>query len=434
MITPISSTGTDDAVQPWNIYGRAQKNMFLFVLFLVGTSNVVDRNIIGVLLEEIKTEFGASDTMLGLLSGLSFAAFYATLGIPIARWADRGNRKTIITMSLTVWSVMTVVSGMAGSFWQLAAARFGVGAGEAGAMPASQSLLADYYSPAERAKAIGIFMMSNSAGYAIGLIAGGYLALHFGWRVSYVIVGLLGVLLVPLTHFLLSEPRKRYPPPPKQLASGSTKTAILELLRKKSYRALLGGIVLYFLMSYGALVFTVSLMMRVHGIDVAQAGAIFGGASAAGAVVGGVGGGFLAARLAARDLTWLARIAGLGILATFPVWELALWSQSLGTMIGFIVAGMILIHAGLTPAFSAIHVVCGSQRRALSVALVYFFANLIGLGLGPVITGAISDALQPGHPPGEGLRLALMAMTVLLVPAGLLFLRAAGCLLQDAED
>jgi MFS family permease len=158
---------SDGAAKSWDLYSGRQRSAYLLVLFLVGTSNYVDRNIIGVLLEPIKREFGVSDTMLGLLSGLSFALFYATLGIPVARWADRGDRRFIITISLTVWSLMTVLCGMAQNFWQLALARVGVGMGEAGAIPPAQSLIADYYPPDRRAKAIGIYMMCSMAGYVI---------------------------------------------------------------------------------------------------------------------------------------------------------------------------------------------------------------------------------------------------------------------------
>ena len=176
--------------KPWNYYTNRNRRTFSFVLFLVGTSNYVDRNIIGVLLEPIKKEFLVSDTMLGVLSGISFALFYATLGIPIARWADRGDRKLVITLCLGIWCAMTALCGLASTFWQLVAVRFGVGAGEAGAIPPAQSLLADYYPPTQRARAIGFFSMSSSAGYAIGLIFGGYVAQHYGWRAAFLSVGL----------------------------------------------------------------------------------------------------------------------------------------------------------------------------------------------------------------------------------------------------
>ena len=183
---------------PWLQYSDRQRIAFLGALFLVGSSNNIDRNILGVLLPLIKSEFHASDTELGLLSGVVFGFFYATLGVPIARWADRGNRAHILSFSLVVWSAMTTLCGFAQSFWQLALARIGVGAGEAGALPPAQSLIADYFPPEKRAGAMSIFNMSAAMGYAGGLILGGYVAQHFGWRSAFIVVGLAGVAMGPL--------------------------------------------------------------------------------------------------------------------------------------------------------------------------------------------------------------------------------------------
>lgn len=176
-------------LQPWLMYSNPKRYLFLFLLFLTGASSQIDRNILSVLLPQIKSEFSVSDTELGLLSGIVFGIFYATLGIPLARWADRGNRAHILSLSLVVWSLMTMLCGVAQAFWQLVVARIGVGAGEAGAMPPAQSLIADYFSPEKRAGAMALFSMSSALGYAGGLIAGGYVAQHFGWRIAFMSVG-----------------------------------------------------------------------------------------------------------------------------------------------------------------------------------------------------------------------------------------------------
>lgn len=422
------------AQRPWDLYAKGERRLFLFVLFLVGTCNYVDRNVIGVLLEQIKSEFQVSDTMLGLLSGLSFALFYATFGIPVARWADRGDRKRVITVSLTVWSAMSALCGFAGTFWQLLIARFGVGAGEAGAIPPAQSLISDYYAPTERAKAIGIFMISGSVGYALGLVLGGFIAQQYGWRMTFVIFGLAGFILVPLTHFILKEPRHLPQFTVRPSDGESMRDAMRALFVKPAYRLLLSGIVLYFVMAYGAFVFIVSLMIRLYGLNVAQAGALFGAIAAVAAVIGSVGGGALADRLAAKDLSRLARFAGWAMIAAFPLYELALGSSRLPTMAALLLLGVIVHSAVVPPAFSAIHVVCGSKRRALSVAVVFFFANLIGLGLGPVLTGALSDQFAVTAGSAEGLRYALMVVMGVLLPAGYLMLRASRYFKNDAED
>ena len=195
------------ATHPWDLYSGKQRWVFLTVLFLVSTSNVVDRQIVTVLLEPIKAEFGVSDTMLGLLSGLAFALFYVTLGIPIARLADSKNRKLIVGTAITVWSIMTALCGAAQSFFQLALARVGVGAGEAGAVPPSQSLLADYFPPERRSLALAVFFLSAAAGNVLGLIVGGQVADAYGWRWTFVIFGLPGLLLALIVWVVLDEPR-----------------------------------------------------------------------------------------------------------------------------------------------------------------------------------------------------------------------------------
>ena len=423
-------------VAPWTRYTPAHRRQFLLVLFLVGTCNFVDRNVIGVLMEQIKAEFQASDTALGLLSGLSFALFYATLGIPVARWADRGDRKRVIAVSLSIWSAMTVLCAFAGSFGQLLIARFGVGAGEAGAVPPAQSLIADYYAPTERARAIGIFMMSGSAGYALGLMLGGWIAQQYGWRAVFAFFGALGLTLVPLVHFKLKEPRRD--PASRALVATTNDESAFDAFRalfaKPAYRYLVAGIVVYFIMAYGAFVFIVSLMIRAHGISVAQAGALFGAISAVAAIIGSYGGGALADRLGARDIAWLPRFAGWAMIAAIPLYELALGARTLHAMLPALVLAVIVHSAVVPPAFSAVHIVCGSKRRALAVAVVFFFANLIGLGLGPVVTGILSDRFGATYGSADGLRYALMAMMSVLLPAGWLMLCAARAFKAGAED
>jgi len=419
---------------PWALYGRHERTKFLIVLFLVGACNYVDRNVIGVLLQQIKEEFLISDTMLGFLGGASFALFYATLGIPVAWWADRGDRKLVITISVTAWSVMTAVCGLAGTYWQLIVARFGVGAGEAGAIPPAQSLISDYYPPDQRSRAIGIFTASSSVGYVLGLVVGGMLAQAYGWRVTFIVFGIAGLVLAPVAHLTLIEPR-RISHHCKPIASEeSITTAVLTLLGKPAYRYLLCGIVTYFLMAYGALVFIVSLMIRNHGLSVGRAGVLFGAVSAVGAAVGSVGGGALADRLARSDVTWLPRFAGWGLLACVPLYELALWTPSLFIMICMLLMGTVVLTSAVPPAYAAVHFVCGSARRSLAIALVLFFANLIGLGGGPVITGVLSDAFGGNHGSGTGLRYALMIMTSVLVAAGWAFLKAGQTLAADVEN
>jgi MFS family permease len=187
-------------------------------------------------------------------------------------------------------------------------------------------------------------------------------------------------------------------------------------------------------MAYGALVFIVSLMMRVHGLTVGEAGGVFGGVFAAGAVVGNLVGGTWADRLAARDMAWLPRFSGWGMIVAIPFYELALWSSDIRLMGAMLFVGATILNGSVPAAFSSVHVVCGSKRRALAVALTFFFANLLGLGLGPLIAGALSDRFGAIYGSGEGLRIALVVVMWVLLPAGCLLIRAARHFRQDAED
>jgi predicted MFS family arabinose efflux permease len=419
--------------KPWDLYPARQRGVFLLILFLVSTSNYVDRNIIGVLLEPIKAEFHVSDTMLGLLSGFSFAVFYALLGIPVARWADRGDRKKIITGALAVWSVMTVLCGMATNFWQLALARVGVGAGEAGAIPPAQSLLADYYAPERRGKAMGVFMMSSMAGYVLGLVVGGWVAQYYGWRLAFIIAGAPGLLLAVVVHFVLREPRHVPQFAVKREDHETVRAAFTALLRKPAYVNILLAMILYFIMAYGALVFVVPFMIRVHGMTVAEAGGIFGGIAAVGAVIGNLLGGVVADRLASKDVRWFALLPGYGLIVALPLYEFAFMAPTATIMTAILFVSGILLTGSIPGMFSALHVVCGSKRRAMSVAIVFFFANLIGLGLGPILTGALSDYFTAQYGAAQGLRYAMMIVVVSFVPSGLFLLRAARTLKQDAE-
>jgi len=401
--------------KPWAIYSPRQRWTYLAVLFLVSMSNYIDRNVISVLLEPIKAEFQVSDTMLGLLTGLSFALFYATLGIPVARWADRGDRRFIITASLVIWSTMTAICGMAQSFWQLALARVGVGAGEAGAIPPAQSLIADYFDPAQRGRALAIFMASATAGYLIGFVLGAQIASAWGWRWAFILMGLPGLALAVVVRWVLREPRHLPEFRPAEAAQEPLTQTLRALFAKRSFVFLLAGMVIYFLISYGATIFFPSYMIRVLQVPLATVGTAYGAVAAVAAVVGTLAGGFITDRLARRNPAWLAWIPAAGLAVAWPAYELMLLAPGFGTFLALSAIAGITVNMTVPAMFAALHAVCGSARRALAVALMFFFANLIGLGLGPVISGALSDMFSAAYG-AVGLRYALMLVLILLLP------------------
>ncbi|HEY3383572.1 MAG TPA: MFS transporter [Vicinamibacterales bacterium] len=425
--------GTEQAIKPWTLYSEGQRWRLLAILFLVSTSNYLDRNIISILLEPIKREFHVSDTLLGLLSGVSFALFYATLGLPVARWADRGNRKRIIALALTCWSVMTAACGVVQSYWQLALARIGVGAGEAGAIPPAQSLIADYFPPERRAGAYAIFTAAGMAGYVLGFVAGGQVAVAYGWRMSFLVAGLPGLALAVLVHLGLREPRMAV----GFQALGGTQEPLARTVRrlagKKAYRYVLMGQTLYFVVAYGVLIFVPSFLLRVLGQPLGKVSVLYGTTAAAGSVLGTLGGGFLGNRLGGRDVRWLAWLPAVACVLTYPV---LLFGFTLNDLWPFLACGFVtnlLLNAGLPLVYAAIQAVCGAKRRAMAVAVMFFFANLIGFGLGPVLTGAISDALTARWGVG-GLRYALMSVSTVLLASSWCFYRCGCAMPNDIEE
>jgi predicted MFS family arabinose efflux permease len=421
------------AARPWALYTDRRRWGLLAVLFLVSTSNYFDRNIISVLLEPIKHEFNVSDTMLGLLGGFCFAIFYAVFGMPVARWADRGNRRTIITAALTVWSIMTVFCGLAQTFWQLAIARVGVGAGESGAIPPAQSLIADYFEPQRRASAIAIFTAAAVAGYLLGFSLGGYIAATRGWRAAFFLAGAPGLLLALVTRFGLSEPRLQLGFPGQGADGESIRETLARLAAKRGFLYALAGCILYFFVAYGALIFVPSFLIRTMHVSLAEVSLSYGAVGAVGSLIGTLGGGWLADRLCRRDIRWLAWLPAAACAITGPLYVVAF---SLHGFVLFLVVGFvadILLVGGLPPVFAAIHAVCGSRRRATAIALVLFSATFIGGGLGPLVTGAISDAFASVYG-AEGLRYSLTCLSTLLVATGGFFYLFGRAMPADLED
>lgn len=430
-VTDTSPAAREKATQEvplWSLYRPAQRWWFLAILFLVSLSSYIDRHVVSVLIEPIKREFSASDTMMGLLGGFAFAVFYALLGIPVARLADRGNRKLVITASLFVWSIMTLVCGLARSFPQLLLARVGVGAGEAGAIPPAQSLIADYFPPQQRARALGIFFTSATAGYLIAFIVGAHVAAEYGWRTAFIALGAPGVLLCLLTWFGLREPRsERRPAPQEPLA-----TTLRQLAGKRTFVLLCISAILYWLVAYGVVLWFPAYLIRVMGVELADIGMVYGGLAAIGALIGSVGGGYVMDLAARRGPPAAVRVPAAILVGVMPIFQIGLVSDDIRIFYAASFLGGIGLSAAVPAYFTILHQVCGSARRAMAVAILFFFANLIGLGLGPVITGALSDAFSASYGP-VGLRYALMIALSILAVAGLVLWAAASTVETDSE-
>jgi MFS family permease len=417
---------------PAGWYTERQRSGFLVILFLLTISSNFDYYVLGVVLEPIKREFHVSDTELGLLSGFCFALCYAVAALPFARWTDRGNRRTALTVALAGWSVMTMLSGLAQSFWQLAVARLGVGAMEPGATPPAQSLIADYFPPHRRGFAIALSLAGGSMGYLMGLALGGFITAKLGWREAFLIAGAFGVALAIATRFILAEPRLILGFPSARAREESSAGAIRQLFAKRSFLFTVAGISLFYFFSLGVTTFLPSLMMRTLNASLEQISVTWGVAIALANLLGTLIGGWLADRLGRRDVRWYAWLSAIACLAGAALYWLALASTHLGTFVAIEFVAELLLWTGTFATWPAMHAVCGNSRRGMAIAVAQFFYVLIGSGFGPLATGALSDALGPRFGPAS-LQHALNLMTLSLIPAAIAFCLSGRWLVRDQE-
>lgn len=387
------------------------RSYLLFLLTIILAFNSVDRVAMGIVLQDIKVDLGFSDTQLGILTGIAFALFYSTMGIPIARWADRGNRITIISVTTALWSAAVAACGAATSFVQLLLIRIGVAIGEAGCVPPAYSLIADHYSRAERPRAVARYMLGGSLAMVIGYFAAGWLNELAGWRATFVILGLPGLVLAALAFFTLREPRRISSADMSAPADQpSLKVACVTLWANAAFRHLLICNSVWAIFGFGLLQWQPAFFMRSHGLQTGELGIWFALAVGLPAGIGMYLGGEWAARHAVNNerLQLVVCAAAFAILVLFKIgaylapnhyWAFAV--LGVASLVGNMVQG---------PIFATMQTLVSSRMRAMSIALVYLFANLIGMGLGPLLVGALSDGLRPwlGE---ESLRYALILMS-----------------------
>lgn len=391
--------------------GATQRTVALWMLFAVGTLNFVDRQLLSVLVEPIRAEMAFSDTQFGLLTGLSFALFYAAMGVPFAMAADRWHRVRLIAAACAIWSVFTAACGLAGNFMQLALARFGVGVGEAGGTAPSLSVLADYYPPERRPLVIGIFTANGPFGVFLGAAFGGWAAATIGWRGAFIAIGVLGALVAaPLLVMLVREPARGQMDGKRSVADEAALpmgASFALFLRRRSLRILAIASGLSAFVSYGMLNWIPAFLMRTQGMPLSALATWF--APAAGITFGlGIwGGGALVNWAARRSAAAYAIVPGIATLVLIPSFAAALlvdsWQWSLALMLVPMVACTIYV----APALALVQNLTPPRARATSSAILLLMFNLVGLGGGPLVIGMISDALAPVHG-ADSLRYALL--------------------------
>jgi predicted MFS family arabinose efflux permease len=420
-------------IRPWTFYSVRRRWLMLAILFLVITSNYCNSFFIAVLLEPIKQEFHVSDTMLGLLSGFCFALLYAVAALPVARWSDHGNRRTVITATLAGWSAMTALCGFAQSFWQLAVARLGVGAAASGALPPAQSLIADYFPAERRGTALGILTAAMNVGLLSGIALGGYIAASQGWRAAFILVGAPGLLLALVTRLFLAEPRYELGFPGAHSGTESLPQTILRLRKKRSYLYALIGISVYCVYAFGVTMFLPSYMIRSLGASLEQASTTWGVAITAANVIGSLVGGYLTDALSRRDIRWHGWLPALTCAAGAVFYWLAFAIPHFWAFIGVEFLAETVLGVGFPAVYSGVHSVCGHQRRSMAVGILFLSMMVIGNGLGPVTAGALSDAFSSAFGAG-GLRYSLNTLVALMLPAAVAFYLSARAMPDELED
>lgn len=417
-----------------------QRRIVVWLLTLVYALNFLDRQIMSVLLPAIQAEFHVGDAMAGLLHGAAFSLFYVTLAIPIARYADRGPRVRIIAVATALWSVATAVCGTARTFGQLFLARVAVGVGEAGCSPAAYSLLAAYFPPGKRAGPMSLYAVGIPVGGALGFIGGGFLGQAYGWRSAFLICGLPGVLVALLVALVIREPARSTP---VESARTSLVSVAIELRRRPFIWHATAGTALLAAAGFAAGTWVPSFLIRTHHLSGALTGAALAILTLS-AIPAGILAGRTVDRWSIRDPRYYVWLPAFAMLAAVP-FSLAGLAIPAGTstIFGHAVPNVLFVvllfiaptaasavYAG--PVLAAIHTIVPDRARATTTAMFLFATNLIGMGAGPALMGALSDSLRAaaGH---DSLRWALATTAAINTWAAFHFWRASRHLEADLK-
>lgn len=394
----------------------------LWILLFVYIFNFIDRQIVNILAEPIARDLGLSDTQIGLMTGLAFALFYTALGLPIARYADRAttHRPRLIAVALATWSLMTALCGLAQNFIQLLLARIGVGVGEAGCTPPAHSLISDMVPPERRSSALAFYSLGIPVGSLLGMMIGGVLADWFGWRQAFLFVGLPGVGMAVLVWFLLKEPR--YEGVLRQNAASAPPEmplmqAVGSVLGSRAFVLLLiAGSAAAFL-SYGKVTWTTIFFQRTHELTPGEVGFWFGLINGIAGAAGTFLGGWLADKYGATNRRHVLTAPAVGMAIAAPIAFLAYQAPTWPIALALLIIPTLCNSLYYGPVYSAAQGLVPIRSRAIAAATLLFFQNLIGLGLGPLFFGMLSDWLQPSFG-AESVRYVLYGAAFLgLIPA-----------------
>jgi predicted MFS family arabinose efflux permease len=418
----------------------AHKYYMLGILTLVYMLNFVDRQILSVLQEPIRAEFDLNDTQLGLLQGITFALFYVTVGIPIARWADIGNRRNIVSLAVGTWSLMTSLTGFAQNFVQLLLIRIGVGVGESGGSPPSHSMISDLFQPSERARALAIYSTGITFGIFLAYVFGGWVSDNYGWRTVFIVLGIPGVIVAFVVRYTFIEPERGFHDGDRDKDGALAKPPpVMDVIHflgsRKSFLHLSMGSALHAFVGYGIAAFLVSFYVRTYQIphdDISQITLPIGFIIGIAGLIGNFGGGYLADRLGLNDKRWYLWVPAISTLLAIPFAFAAFLVDSLHLSMALYAIPLMFGTMYLGPVIAVAHSLVRPGMRALTSAILFFILNLIGLGLGPTLLGMTSDLLKPQFG-SESLRYAMLIAFLGYAWSAAHYFRAAKYLRTDLD-
>jgi predicted MFS family arabinose efflux permease len=389
----------------------------LTLLLIAYIFNFLDRQILGILGPSIQADLHLTNTQFGAIGGLAFALLYSALGIPLAYLADRTSRSAVVAGSLAVWSTFTAVCGAAAGYWTLFFARLGVGIGEAGGVAPSYALIADYFAPHRRARALAIFSLGIPLGLGGGSFIGAHLAAWFGWRATFAIMGVAGLILAPVVRLVVRDIPKQAP-----TSTQAPLSSVFPMLaRKPAFWLLAFASSASSLCGYGLALWTPKVMMLSFGLDLVSTGNFLASLLLIGGCAGVFAGGWLADRLGAADRGWYARLPAIAWLISVPAWGFGLFAPSLWIAWPLLLIGNAVNILWLGPVATAVQHLVPRPMRSTASASFLLINNLIGLGVGPLLMGRLSDALKASYGV-DALRDAAVACLVFYFLAAFLIL------------
>ncbi|SDC05330.1 Sugar phosphate permease [Bradyrhizobium brasilense] len=422
-VAPQAAAPTQAAAAP-----SARRYYVLALLTIIYALNFLDRTIFNVLIEPIKKEFALSDTAMGLLAGFGFVLFYSLLGIPIARMADRLNRRNIVAVAFAFWSAMTYLCGLASSVTTLALARVGVGIGESAGTPASQSMIADLFDKNERPRALGIYAIGTYLGVFLGYFIGGYVNQHYGWRMAFFTAGLPGIALAAVLWLTISEPKRGAMA--ETFKAEPLGPTLRFLVSQPSFVIVLIGFCLTTYTNYATAVWIPPFLARIHHLTSAGIGTYAGTFKGLTGMAGTLIGGLVVAQIGRRDDRWKLWAPAIMSGLAGPVFALCMLTQSFTLMVATLALTSFMVGFHLGPIFAIAQTVAKPSMRALASAIVLLTATCFGQGVGPLAVGMINDALK-GTYGVDAVRYSLLSAALTTTLGALLFVLAARAIRAD---